>query len=357
MALTVDGERVPTRWVLKKSSDQVASVVSCNSAAECVRIALINNMPDPALEDTEMQFFELLESAAGEIPVSLKLYSLPQVPRSDRGQQRLASFYHDVDDLWNNRFDALIMTGTEPRQPNLRNEPYWAALVNVLDWAETNTVSTILSCLAAHAGVLHSDGIGRHPLRDKRFGVFEFGVCDHALTQGTGGLIKNPHSRWNEVREDELTSNGYVILTKSAEAGADLFVKKKKKSLFLHFQGHPEYGAGTLLKEYRRDIRRFLRRERETYPSMPSGYFAAPASRILNDFREMALADPREELILGLPEAALAEGLQNGWHTSATCIYRNWLQYTLSRKIETTAFAVMAAVQCPPSERERSAAS
>ena len=64
-----------------------------------------------------------------------------------------------------------------------------------------------------------------------------------------------PHSRWNEVRADALTACGYEILTQSAEAGVDLFVKKKKDSLFVHFQGHPEYSVRTLLKEYRRDIK------------------------------------------------------------------------------------------------------
>ena len=74
-----------------------------------------------------------------------------------------------------------------------------------------------------------------------------------------------PHSRWNEVRADALNSCGYEILVQSAQAGVDLFVKKKKDSLFVHFQGHPEYGTRTLLKEYRRDIKRFLRGEREKH--------------------------------------------------------------------------------------------
>ncbi len=104
---------------------------------ECVKIALINNMPDPALEDTEIQFFELLDAAAGDVSIRLKLYSLPGVPRGERGQQHLDSFYFGIDDLLNTRFDGLIMTGTEPRQPNLRNEPYWSHLTEVLDWAET----------------------------------------------------------------------------------------------------------------------------------------------------------------------------------------------------------------------------
>ena len=104
----------------------------------------------------------------------------------------------------------MIITGTEPRRPNLRDEPYWPRLTEALDWAERNTSSTVLSCLAAHAGVLHSDGIGRHPLSDKQFGVFDFTkTANHLLTGGTGEPVRFPHSRWNEVQADELTACGY----------------------------------------------------------------------------------------------------------------------------------------------------
>ena len=116
-------------------------------------------------------------------PYPLKLYSLPDLPRGDAGEQHLRNFYHGIGELLKSRFDGMIMTGTEPRQPDLRNEPYWPALAEVLDWAERNTASTVLSCLAAHAGVLHSDGIPRHRLSDKQFGVFEYKkVGHHALT-------------------------------------------------------------------------------------------------------------------------------------------------------------------------------
>ena len=96
------------------------------------------------------------------------------------------SFYCDLGDLWNNRFDGVIITGTEPREPDLRDEPYWGLMANVFDWAEQNTSSTVLSCLAAHASVLHCDGIPRHRLPDKQFGVFESAkTLDHALMDCT----------------------------------------------------------------------------------------------------------------------------------------------------------------------------
>jgi homoserine O-succinyltransferase len=355
MPLIIEGGRIPPRWAEKKSCRLVGSGESYGAGAECVRIAFLNNMPDAALEDTEMQFFELLDAASGEIPVRLKLHSLSGVPRGERGEQHLNSFYFNTDDLLNSRFDAVIMTGTEPRQANLRNEPYWSALTSVLDWAESNTVSTILSCLAAHAGVLHSDGINRRPLSDKQFGVFDFTTTtNHQLIAGSGEQVRFPHSRWNEVQADALNACGYLVLTQSPEGGVDSFVRKKKRSLVVHFQGHPEYGAQTLLKEYRRDIKRFLRAERETYPSMPKGYFDATAARLLTDFRDGVLSDRREELMEGFPEAALVGGLKSTWRSSAMSIYRNWLQYVVSKKAEATAFPAMAVLH-DSNPRKRSA--
>jgi len=343
MPLMIDGGRIPARWAEKQDWRGGLLLDTSNTRTECVKIALINNMPDAALEDTELQFFELLSVAAEDTLVLVKLFSLPKIPRGDRGQDHLNSFYFGIEDLLNSRFDGVISTGTEPHQPDLRKEPYWSALADVLDWAEENTASTVLSCLAAHAGVLHSDGIGRHALDDKQFGVFDDRkVSEHMLTSGTSEPMRFPHSRWNEVREDALTSCGYTVLTKSAEAGVNLFVKKKKKSLFVHFQGHPEYGAGTLLKEYRRDVRRFLKRERPTYPKMPHGYFGTAATKVLDEFRETALSHPGEELIAAFPEVAMGDGLESAWRSAAARVYRNWLQYVVSRRTSAATYAASA---------------
>lgn len=341
MPLMIEG-RVPSRWAERASSRAVVSIDRYRKPADCVNLAFINNMPDAALEDTEMQFFELLDIASGDVPVIVKLYSLTGVPRTDRGQRHLDEFYFGLDELWKSRFDGIIVTGTEPRQADLRQEPYWGALANVFDWAERHTFSAVLSCLAAHAGVLHSDGIQRHRLADKQFGVFESEcVGDHELTRNSGRAVRFPHSRWNEVQADELTACGYSVLTKSVQAGVDIFVKQKRKSLFVHFQGHPEYGALTLMKEYRRDIRRFLRNERETYPSMPLGYFDTTADKLLTDFRDAVLADRREALMEGFPESALVGSLQKTWHSSAVGIYRNWLEYLAMKKATVSPFAAV----------------
>lgn len=342
MPLIIDGGRVPSRWAERVSSSVIA-IDSRVRRGDGLSLALINNMPDPALEDTELQFFELLDNASGNLPVYIKLYSLTGVPRADRGERHLNSFYFPFDDLWQNRFDGVIITGTEPRYLDLREEPYWNLLAELFDWAQRNTSSTILSCLAAHASVLHCDGIRRHPLPDKKFGVFEATTGDHALMSHAAGVVRFPHSRWNEVKENELLAGGYSVLSKSVDAGVDAFAKIKKKSLFVHFQGHPEYGAQTLMKEYRRDIKRFLRHERETYPTMPHGYFDGTAIETLRNYSERAVADRREETIDLLPET-VTKGLQHIWQNSAIGVYKNWLQYMVERKTERATLAMMARV-------------
>ena len=133
-----------------------------------------------------------------------------------------------------------------------------------------------------------------------------------------------PHSRWNDVPEDALEACGYRVLTRSDEAGVDTFVKQRK-SLFVFFQGHPEYEAVTLLLEYRRDVGRFLRGEREAYPPMPGGYFDQDTVHVLTAMRQRLESDRREELLAEFPTAVLAGPLTNTWRSAAAAVYHNWL--------------------------------
>lgn len=294
-------------------------------------IGLVNNMPDSALEATERQFLTLLKSAAGDIEVRLTCYALAGVPRNDSGRQHIRS-YRNIADLWNGHLDGLIVTGTEPRAANLTEEAFWGSFTELLDWAEHHTYSAIWSCLAAHAAVLHTDGISRRPLTAKRFGIYDCSRgTDHELIAGAGTRWRMPHSRWNEIPEDALRSCDYTVLTRS-DAGVDCFLRQRK-SLFVYFQGHPEYEANTLLLEYRRDLKRFLTRASDTYPTMPRGYFDCETLALLTTLREHALADRREDLILQFPDSA---AVANTWRSDATRFYRNWLLYLAGRKKEKT---------------------
>jgi homoserine O-succinyltransferase len=302
------------------------------SRAEPLEIGLVNNMPDAALEATERQFRALLDAAASDVSVRLTLYALPDVPRSDASRHHIAATYSTIDTLWTQHLDGLIITGTEPRAQNLRAEPYWESLAQLFDWANLHTASTVCSCLAAHAAVLHFDGIVRRPLPDKRFGVFDCSPSpDQPLTYGMGSRMVMPHSRWNDLPEQDLVASGYQMLARSDEAGVDAFVKHRN-SLFVFFQGHPEYEAQTLLLEYRRDVRRFLKGERETYPQMPRGYFDAVVTEAMSALRERAARERSEDLLTDFPMALAADSVRGSWQPAAMVIYRNWLQYLAARK-------------------------
>src|SRR5579863_371913 len=259
MPLLMASGRTPMRWRERDAQASDRRVSDDQIPVDCLHLGLVNNMPDSALEDTEMQFFELLDAASSDVPVFIELFSLPEIVRSERAQTHIDSNYSCLTELLGSEIDGVIITGTEPRQRNLRDEPYWRSLTSVFNWAEMHTSSAILSCLAAHASVLHSDKIERTPLPDKQFGVFSYErVFDHSLNSEVAATTRFPHSRWNEIRESSLLESGYHVIDRSPDAGVNLFVKQKQKSLFVHFQGHPEYFSRTLLKEYRRGIRRFL---------------------------------------------------------------------------------------------------
>ena len=311
---------------------RLAGASGGESDARRLTIGLVNNMPDPALQATERQFVALLGAAADGLTVRLTPYALPDIPRTDWGRDYVTRFYSPIDDLWDSRLEGLIVTGTEPRSPNLKDEPYWGSLTRVLEWAEHNTHSAVWSCLATHSALLHLDGIDRRPLGEKRFGIFDCErVSDHPLTADAPARLRMPHSRWNEIPEDALTSCGYRVLTRSDAAGVDAFVKQRK-SLFVFFQGHPEYEAHTLMLEYRRDIRRFLLQERDTYPAMPQGYFDDATVEALTALQARALADRREEVLADFPTALAAGTVTNTWRTTATRVYRNWLLYLSAQK-------------------------
>jgi homoserine O-succinyltransferase len=288
-------------------------------------------MPDAALQRTERQFFELVLAAACGLAVQWRLFYIPEVPRGETGRLYLGQSYEDIDALWTSHLDGLIVTGTEPRSATLPDEPYWASLTKLVDWAEDHTISAIWSCLAAHAAVLLLDDIPRRALREKLSGIFRCSKAEnHLITAGAPSRWRVPHSRYNELPEEALVSKGYCVLSRSRGAGTDIFVKHRK-SLFIFLQGHPEYDAGALLREYRRDSERFLADERASYPKMPLGYFDRETRTLLAAYRERAVSGTRPVLMPSFPVVAKGK-LHHSWRGLAIQLYANWLSYLGEQK-------------------------
>jgi homoserine O-succinyltransferase/O-acetyltransferase len=294
-------------------------------------IALVNNMPDPALEPTERQFASLLDAAAGALPVRLRRIWLPEVPRGAQALEHIARSYFPVDELTEEPPDALIVTGMEPRAPALEEEPYWERMVHLLEWADTHTVSSIWSCLAAHAAAQALAGVRRQRLREKCFGVFGHDLlAEHPLLRGVAPPLATPHSRWNELPVGKLQAAGFEVLSASREAGADLFVRAGQ-SLLVCFQGHPEYEDVSLLKEYRRDVGRFLRGEQPAWPTLPRGYFGEKGLEALARYRREVESARDPARLADFPMSTIAAELQASWRCAAVALYRNWLYLLSSR--------------------------
>jgi homoserine O-succinyltransferase len=293
-------------------------------------IGLINNMPDAALQATERQFMRLLkQAAAADIRIDFHCFSLPSVGRSLAASSRIETHYTDITELDRLPIDGLIVTGAEPNAADVSDEAYWRDLTDLVDWAKDNTRSTIWSCLAAHAAVLHLDRIERKRLETKCSGVYDcINVSSHWLTQGLPSPFKIAHSRLNELRADELRESDYQLLSHATRGGVDGFAKNVG-SQFIFFQGHPEYEALSLEREYLRDISRFLAGERDRYPGIPVGYFDVETEQKLAAFAVRAQTERRPALIREIPERNLRQDIATG--AAATVMFRNWLDFLSER--------------------------
>ena len=305
-----------------------------------VTVALVNNMPDPAFVDTEQQF-RSVACAAGTERIEFELYTIKEIPRSEKVASVIASRYRGLDELWGRPPDGLIVTGTEPKHPQLHREPYWPYLARLLEWAVDNVRTTLLSCLASHASILLFDGIERTPRPTKCSGVFDGVVeeCLDPLATGLPGVVPVPHSRLNDVPEAALVDAGYRIVVGSgaSDVGWSVATREQGDSLFVLCQGHPEYGTLSLLREYRRDVRRALYgRGTIPYPRLPEGYLAQEAVEKLTKFAARAQRrwkDP-DRLWARFPYEQVAPGVENTWAAPSALLYANWVRLARSAVLD-----------------------
>jgi homoserine O-succinyltransferase len=187
--------------------------------------------------------------------------------------------------------------------------------------------------------VLALDGLERVRSQHKHFGIFNCEqAAQHALLAGAPASLRVPHSRWNSVSADQLAAKGYQVLTRTSDGAVDTFVRQDA-GLFVFFQGHPEYESDVLKGEYQRDVGRFLRGERHTYPLLPTGYFDAQTEWSLREIEtrapESRLEGSRQEQILNEISTVLSGvRIDNTWRSTATLIYRNWLEQLCCKKLQ-----------------------
>jgi len=292
-----------------------------------LHIGLLNMMPDAALTVTEQQFMRLLGSSNQIAQFYVYPFSIPGLPRSREMQAYIDEFYTTFDQLKRDGLDALVITGANVANPTLEEEPFWQPLQEVIAWATEDVTSVLCSCLATHALVQQLYGIKRQRLPAKKWGVYT-----HHITQKPHPLLRNintrfdvVHSRYNAITRAQLEAAGLSILVEGNEGGVHMAVSPDQFRL-VYFQGHPEYDYNSLLKEYKREVLRFVAGEIEAYPPHPENYFPETAAAIADEYQAIVLASQAANTpIPPFPEAAIEQHLDNTWGDTGKALFNNWL--------------------------------
>ncbi|MDH5328301.1 MAG: homoserine O-succinyltransferase [Gammaproteobacteria bacterium] len=318
---------LPTFERLKREGE---TILSPNRAAHQdireLHIGLLNMMPDAALAATERQFFRLVNDCNQIAQFYMHPFTIKELPRGTEGLAYTEKYYESFEQIQRDGLDALIITGANVTQADITKEPFWNPLKEVVDWALENVTSVLCSCLATHAVLQFKHGQNRRRLPSKCWGIFGHRVVDrtHPLVNDVNTVFKVPHSRFNEVSREQFKQAGLHILAEG-EAGVHLAVSE---DLFrvVYFQGHPEYDTISLMKEYKREINRYLQGERTTYPPFPQNYFTAQIEAILEEHRDQAIraletGQPQPMF----PEHLITPRLDNTWHDTAEAVIDNWI--------------------------------
>jgi len=256
-----------------------------------LRIALLNLMPKKI--ETETQLSRLLGNTP--IQIELELVRMKSHESANTSQEHMLAFYKTFDEIKDQRFDGLVITGAPVEQMPFEEVDYWEELCTIMEWSKTHVHSTLHICWGAQAGLYYHYGIDKQPLPKKMFGVFPHKVeyKRSILFRGFDDTFMVPHSRHTTVRREDIEAVPELrILSSSEEAGVYAVFTKEGRQIFI--MGHSEYDADTLKNEYVRDVKANKPIE------VPKNYFP-------ND-------DPTQPPLVR-------------WRSSANLLFCNWLNY------------------------------
>ena len=256
-----------------------------------LKLAILNLMPTKIV--TETQIIRLLSNTPLQIELTL-LKTATHVSQNTSGAH-MEEFYRTFDEIKDEKFDGLIITGAPVENLDFNEVDYWDELCTILDWSKKNVYSTLHICWAAQAGLWHHYGIPKYSLPEKMFGVFSHRNLqpNHPLLRGLDETFVAPHSRHTEIRREDIEKCDKIeILAESDEAGVYI-VGSKKRRLF-YVTGHSEYDAGTLAAEYFRDVSKGMN------IAVPKHYF---------------------------PDDNPDNMPKNVWRSHAHLLFSNWLNY------------------------------
>ncbi len=326
------------------------TVICINEAAKRaireLHIGIVNMMPDAALKKTETQFTLPLHYASSGLQIIPHFIALDGIDRSPEHQKYVDENYITFDQVKEQGMDGLIVTGANIAGSDLSKQKFFDPLRGVVDWAEGDDgpTSTIYSCLATHAYMLMQHDERRIPLNEKRWGVFEHKVRNehHPLTHGMDTVFDIPHSRWNEITEEQFARHNMPVLVASEEAGVHMATSPDGlRAIF--WQGHPEYNTNTLLGEFQRDLGLCAEARATAKPEVltpvPHNYLHGTALDLVEQFRQKVgegnYFDPQNKGNLS-PETykEVIDNTQNRWSSSKRALLSNWVAAILDKTHE-----------------------
>ncbi len=215
-----------------------------------LRIVILNLMPLKITTETDL--IRLLSNTPLQLDITfmkLKSHTPKNTPI-----EHMMMFYRSFEDLRNEKFDGMIITGAPVEQLDFESVGYWSEIQAIFAWARTHVFSTMYICWAAQAGLYYHYGIPKYPLQKKMFGIFPQRALDLQLPifRGFDDVFQMPHSRHTEVhREDILACPDLQLIAESPDSGVSMVMARNGREFFI--TGHLEYAPLTLDTEYRRD--------------------------------------------------------------------------------------------------------
>ena len=290
-----------------------------------LKCAVVNNMPDAAFCATERQFMGLLDAGSGCEKVVVTRHTMAGVPRGERIRARIAAEYRPLEDITLDPPDLLVVTGSNPIESRIEDEPYWSDLCRLLRWGSENLPAMVLSCLTAHAALAVFDGIERTTLPAKCTGVFaQEADPTHPLAAGLNGSVVLPHSRLNTVPVEAVAAAGYAVALQSEEVGWSVITRTVGRCEVVLVQGHPEYDPSSLVREYHRDVRRYAGHERDELPCLPRDCVAGPDWDVLRRLHERVVGGERDPaLVAAFPFDKVGARAPWPWRGVALRLYTN----------------------------------
>jgi homoserine O-succinyltransferase len=219
-----------------------------------LRIGIVNLMPKKI--ETETQLLRMLSNTPLQVEVIL-LQMRSHTPKNT-SKEHIDAFYKTFADIKNEMLDGLIITGAPIELMEFEDVDYWEELCEIMKWSMTKVYSTMHICWGAQAGLYYHYGVKKFALAEKLSGVYPHNVLlpTCRLTRGFDDPYLAPHSRYTEVREEDITKAGLVVVSTSKEAGLYIAASENYRQIFV--TGHAEYDIHTLDDEYRRDVEKNL---------------------------------------------------------------------------------------------------